>query len=49
MKCECGYIARAATEDEVLARIRAHMSSDHPQLADKISDDQIRSWMEVVA
>jgi predicted small metal-binding protein len=49
VKCECGYVARAATEDEILARIRAHLGSDHPQLVDKISDDQIRSWVEIVA
>jgi predicted small metal-binding protein len=49
VKCECGYIARAATDDEVLAKIRAHMGADHPQLVDKISDDEIRGWVEVVA
>jgi predicted small metal-binding protein len=49
VKCECGYIARAATGDEVLAKIRVHMGMDHPQLLDKISDDDIRGWIEVVA
>lgn len=49
MKCECGYIARAATDDEVLDKIRAHLRADHPQLVDSVSDDDIRSWMEVVA
>jgi predicted small metal-binding protein len=49
VKCECGYIARAATDDEVLAKIRAHLRADHPQLLDSISDDDIRSWVEVVA
>jgi predicted small metal-binding protein len=49
VKCECGYIARAGTGDEVLAKIRAHMGMDHPQLLDKISDDEIRGWIEVVA
>jgi predicted small metal-binding protein len=49
VKCECGYIARAASDDEVLAKIRAYLRADHPQLVDKVSDDDIRSWMEVVA
>jgi predicted small metal-binding protein len=49
VKCECGYIARAATDDGVLAKIRAHMRTDHPELLDKITDDQIRGWMEIVA
>ena len=49
VKCECGYIARAATDGEVLAKIRAHMRTDHPRLLDTVSDEQISSWIEVVA
>ena len=49
VKCECGYIARAATAEEILSAVRAHLGSDHPQLFDKVSDEEIRSWIEVVA
>lgn len=49
VKCECGYVARADTEEEVLTAVRAHIGADHPQLLDKVSDGDIRSWMEVVA
>jgi predicted small metal-binding protein len=49
VKCECGYVARADSDADVLASIRDHMRSDHPELLDKISDDQIRSWIEVVS
>jgi predicted small metal-binding protein len=49
VKCECGYIARAASDDEVLAKIRDHMRSDHPDLLTKVSDDDIRGWVEIVA
>ena len=49
VKCECGYIARADTDDDVLANIREHMRTDHPELLDKISDEQIISWIEVVS
>jgi predicted small metal-binding protein len=48
VKCECGYVARAGTDDEVLAKIRDHMRTDHPDLLTKISDDDIRSWVEIV-
>ena len=48
VKCECGYIARAASDGEVLAQIRIHMRSDHPDLVEKISDDDIRGWIEIV-
>jgi predicted small metal-binding protein len=49
VKCECGYIARAASDDEVVAQIRDHIRADHPELLDKVSDDDIRSWIEIVA
>jgi predicted small metal-binding protein len=49
VKCECGYMARAASDDEVVANIREHLRTDHPDLLDKISDDDIRSWVEIVA
>jgi predicted small metal-binding protein len=49
VKCECGYVARAATDNEVVAKIREHMGTDHPDLLNKISDDDIRSWVEIVA
>lgn len=49
VKCECGYVARATTDGEVLAKIREHMRSDHPTLLSKISDDDIRGWIEIVA
>ena len=30
--CECGYIARGETEDEVVDLIQEHLRSAHPQL-----------------
>jgi predicted small metal-binding protein len=49
VKCECGYIARAATDDDVVNKIREHLRTDHPDLLTKISDDDIRGWVEIVA
>jgi predicted small metal-binding protein len=48
VKCECGYVARGESDDEVVVVIREHMRTDHPELFDKISDEQIRSWIETV-
>ena len=48
VQCECGFIARGDTDDEVIATIRDHMRIDHPELLDKVSDDQIRGWVETV-
>ncbi len=49
VKCECGYIARADDDDQVVTTIRDHLRTDHPDLIDKVSDDDIRSWIEIVA
>ena len=46
--CECNYIARADTDDEVIAMIRAHLGTDHPQLLDTVTPDVVRTWVEVV-
>lgn len=48
VKCECGYVARGETEEEVVATIREHIRSDHPDLAATITDEQIRDWIEIV-
>jgi predicted small metal-binding protein len=46
INCECGYVARAETETEVIARIRDHMRSDHPELLERVSDQDLRGWIE---
>jgi predicted small metal-binding protein len=46
--CECGQIVRGATEDEVVDLTLDHLRSDHPQLADRITRDEIVALIEVV-
>jgi predicted small metal-binding protein len=48
IKCECGFVARGETDDEVVARIEDHIRTDHPQLVEALSRDEIASWVEVV-
>ena len=48
VKCECGYVVRGETDDEVVAEIRNHIRSDHPDLDEQVTDEQIRSWIEIV-
>jgi len=47
--CECGYVARAESVEDVLAQIREHMTSDHPELLEQVSDEQILGWIEIVS
>jgi predicted small metal-binding protein len=48
VRCECGYLARGRTDDEVIALILAHIATDHPALAQTETADDIRSLIELV-
>jgi predicted small metal-binding protein len=49
VKCECGYVVHGETDEEVVAELRDHMRTDHPELLDKVTDEQIRDWIEIVS
>jgi predicted small metal-binding protein len=46
INCECGYVARGESETDVIGAIREHMRSDHPELLEQVSDDDLRGWIE---
>ena len=46
--CECGQIVRGETEAELVDLTREHLRSDHPQLADRITRDEIVALIEIV-
>jgi predicted small metal-binding protein len=46
IKCECGYVARAESEDEVVELIREHMRTDHPELVEKVAREDLLGWIE---
>jgi hypothetical protein len=46
--CECGAIVRGETENDVVELTLQHLRSDHPQLADKLTHDDIVALIEVV-
>jgi predicted small metal-binding protein len=46
--CECGQIVRADTERELVELTYAHLRSDHPQLADTLTREDIVALIEVV-
>jgi predicted small metal-binding protein len=47
INCECGFVARGDTDDEVIDSIRDHMRSDHPALLDSVSRDDLLGWIKV--
>jgi predicted small metal-binding protein len=46
INCECGYVARGETEDEVVELIQDHMREDHPDLLEKVSREDLVGWIE---
>jgi predicted small metal-binding protein len=46
--CECGQVLRGETEGELVELTYEHLRSDHPQLADKLTRDDIVALIEVV-
>ena len=46
IRCECGYVARGDSDDQVVGMIRGHMASDHPALLDTVSDQDLLSWVQ---
>jgi hypothetical protein len=39
--CECGTIVRGRDEPELLEGARVHMQTNHPAIAEEISDEQL--------
>ena len=46
IRCECGYVARGDSDDQVVAEIRGHMASDHPALLASVSREDLLSWIQ---
>jgi predicted small metal-binding protein len=46
IRCECGYVARADNDDQVVGMIRGHMASDHPALLAAVSQQDLLSWIQ---
>jgi hypothetical protein len=39
--CECGEVVKADTDDELVAKVSAHVERDHPELVGKLGRDDI--------
>lgn len=44
--CDCGYVARGETEDELVDDLNRHMQEVHPDLVGMISEDDLRAMAE---
>jgi predicted small metal-binding protein len=46
IRCECGYVTRGDTDDELVAAAERHIESDHPDLVGKVSRDELLAMAE---
>jgi len=47
IRCECGFVARGDSDDQVITVIRGHMATDHPVLLDTVSREDLLAWIQV--
>jgi hypothetical protein len=47
IRCECGEVAHAETEDELVAAVERHIRDQHPEVG-RLSREQILGMAEVV-
>jgi len=45
--CECGYVMRDDDEDRVVALVREHIRTDHPEMLHMATPETIRTWIEI--
>jgi predicted small metal-binding protein len=48
INCECGYVARGETDDELIADAERHINRDHPDLVGKVSRADLLGMAEGV-
>jgi len=48
INCECGYVIRGETDDELVENALAHLKRDHPELVGKRSAEDILAAAEEV-
>ena len=48
INCECGYVVRGDTDEELLTGAHAHMRDAHPDMAGKVSDEDLLGMAEEV-
>ncbi|WP_284974850.1 DUF1059 domain-containing protein [Arthrobacter sp. efr-133-TYG-104] len=47
IRCECGFVVRGATDEEVIGAIRSHIASDHPSLLSAVTREDLLGWIQV--
>ena len=46
IRCECGFVARGTSDDQVVGILRGHLADDHPTLLETVSREDLVSWIQ---
>jgi predicted small metal-binding protein len=46
LNCECGFSVRSESDDELVAKVEAHMKEAHPDLVGNVSREEILAMAE---
>jgi hypothetical protein len=46
IRCECGYVSRGETDDELVVAAQRHIESDHPDLVGRVSREELLAMTE---
>jgi hypothetical protein len=46
--CDCGYVSRGETEDDVVEAANQHIAEIHPDMAGQVSRDDLLAMAEEV-
>jgi hypothetical protein len=48
INCDCGYVSRGETEDDLVKEATRHIDEVHPDIAGKVSRDDLLAMAEEV-
>jgi len=48
INCDCGHVSRRETEDELVQEANRHIQEVHPELANKVSREDLLAMAEEV-
>jgi predicted small metal-binding protein len=46
INCDCGFVVRGDTDEQLLAAANAHIRDAHPDMVDKVSDQDLLAMAE---
>jgi predicted small metal-binding protein len=46
INCDCGYVARGETEDDLVANAEQHIADKHPEMKEQMGREQILALAE---